>query len=126
MPCPSKWKYVYTTTNLSIAAILTSSWAEIRPRANNAKALTVTDTVVRNCYTGLYSAPTVSPTIEAGIDLTEKRKRQGYKTICADEHSAQPICINPRANGAERRSGRKPGARVLIPPGYLHPGKRKN
>jgi hypothetical protein len=31
---------------------------------------------------------------------------------------------NPRANGAERRSGRKPGARVLIPPGYLHPGKR--
>jgi hypothetical protein len=32
----------------------------------------------------------------------------------------------PRANGAERRSGRKPGARVLIPPGYLHPGKRKH
>jgi hypothetical protein len=30
---------------------------------------------------------------------------------------------NPRANGAERLSGRKPGARVLIPPGYLHPGK---
>jgi hypothetical protein len=29
----------------------------------------------------------------------------------------------PRANGAERRSGRQPGARVLIPPGYLHPGK---
>jgi hypothetical protein len=28
--------------------------------------------------------------------------------------------INPRANGTERRSGRKPGARVLIPPGYLH------
>ena len=28
-----------------------------------------------------------------------------------------------RANGAKRRSGRKPGARVLIPPGYLHPGK---
>jgi hypothetical protein len=32
----------------------------------------------------------------------------------------------PRANGAERRSGRKPGARVLIPPGYLHPGKLKS
>jgi hypothetical protein len=29
---------------------------------------------------------------------------------------------NPRANGAERRSGRMPGVRVLIPPGYLHPG----
>jgi hypothetical protein len=33
------------------------------------------------------------------------------------------VYINPRANGAERRSGRKPGARVLIPPSYLHPGK---
>ena len=32
----------------------------------------------------------------------------------------------PRANGAERRSERKPGARVLIPPCYLHPGKRKH
>jgi hypothetical protein len=30
---------------------------------------------------------------------------------------------NPRANGAERRSGRKPGARVQTPTGYLHPGK---
>jgi hypothetical protein len=30
--------------------------------------------------------------------------------------------LRPRANGAERRSGSKPGARVLIPPGYLHPG----
>ena len=29
----------------------------------------------------------------------------------------------PIANGAECRSGRKPRARVLIPPGYLHPGK---
>ena len=33
---------------------------------------------------------------------------------------------HPRANGAERRSGRKPGAWVLIPPGYLHTGKRKH
>jgi hypothetical protein len=33
---------------------------------------------------------------------------------------------NTRANGAERRSGRQPGARVLIPPGYLHPGKGKH
>jgi hypothetical protein len=31
-----------------------------------------------------------------------------------------------RANCAERRSGREPGARVLIPTGYLHPGKGKN
>jgi hypothetical protein len=28
-----------------------------------------------------------------------------------------------QANGAEHRSGHKPRARVLIPPGYLHPGK---
>ena len=32
----------------------------------------------------------------------------------------------PRANGTKRRSGRKPGARVLIPHGYLHPGKGKH
>jgi hypothetical protein len=39
-----------------------------------------------------------------------------------------PCCLYYflRANGAERRSGRKPGARVLIPPDYLHPGKRKH
>jgi hypothetical protein len=37
-----------------------------------------------------------------------------------------PFHEYPRANGAERRSGHKPGARVLIPPGYLHPGKRKH
>jgi hypothetical protein len=29
---------------------------------------------------------------------------------------------DPRANGAERLSGRKPGARVLIPPGYFTQG----
>jgi hypothetical protein len=29
------------------------------------------------------------------------------------------------ANGAERPSGRKLGARVQIPPGYLHSGKGK-
>ena len=34
--------------------------------------------------------------------------------------------INPRANGAKRRSGRQPGARVLIPPGFLHPEKGKH
>jgi hypothetical protein len=33
------------------------------------------------------------------------------------------MLLFPRANGAERRSGRKPAARVLIPSGYLHPGK---
>jgi hypothetical protein len=31
----------------------------------------------------------------------------------------------PRANGAERRSGRKPGARVLIPPRLFTPGETK-
>ena len=28
--------------------------------------------------------------------------------------------IHPRANGAKRRSGCKPGAKVLIPPGYFY------
>jgi hypothetical protein len=40
-----------------------------------------------------------------------------------DMVSTNTITVYPWANGAERRSGRKPGARVLIPPGYLHPGK---
>ena len=34
--------------------------------------------------------------------------------------------VNLRANRAERLSGLKPVARVLILPGYLHPGKRKH
>ena len=34
--------------------------------------------------------------------------------------------VNPRAKEAKRRSGRQPGARELIPPGYLHPGKGKH
>jgi hypothetical protein len=35
----------------------------------------------------------------------------------ATNHTLNLTC-NPRADGAKRR------ARVLIPPGYLHPGKR--
>ena len=44
------------------------------------------------------------------------------------DRSFVKFALSPRAraNGAERRSGRKPGARVLIPPGYLHPGERKH
>jgi hypothetical protein len=41
-----------------------------------------------------------------------------FRNKCAFHH--------PRANGAERRSGRKPGAKEVIPPCYLHPGKRKH
>ena len=37
------------------------------------------------------------------------------------DRSFGKFALSPRANGAERRSGRKPGASVLIPPGYLHP-----
>ncbi len=33
------------------------------------------------------------------------------------------LILRPRANGAKRRSGRKPGRGLLIPLGYLHPGK---
>jgi hypothetical protein len=36
------------------------------------------------------------------------------------------VLFNSRANGAERRSGRFPGAKVLIQPGYLYPGKEKH
>jgi hypothetical protein len=35
-------------------------------------------------------------------------------------NSELPSQSDPRADGAKRR------ARVLIPPGYLHPGKRKH
>jgi hypothetical protein len=40
--------------------------------------------------------------------------REGIKCICSR------FIVYPRAGGAKRR------ARVLIPPGYLHPGKRKH
>ena len=35
-------------------------------------------------------------------------------------------CKLPRTNGAERRSGRKRGARVLTPHIYSSPGERKS
>ena len=50
--------------------------------------------------------------------------------VCLTLNWTSP-CINPlpqlhpRANGAERRSRRKPGTRVLIPPGYLPSGEGK-
>jgi hypothetical protein len=43
--------------------------------------------------------------------------------ICSSQetsHVVQILKFNPRADGAKRR------ARVLIPPGYLHPGKGKH
>jgi hypothetical protein len=70
--------------------------------------------------------------------MTEKRETsQGY-IIRILQHFATKLrnitnfvmlyqaVIKSRANGADRRSGRNPGTRVLIPPGYLHPGKRKH
>ena len=52
------------------------------------------------------------------------RDRKLWKRIINNEHNSLqellPNKINPRADGAKRR------ARVLIPPGYLHPGKRKH
>ena len=35
------------------------------------------------------------------------------------QFSGQLLYCYPRTNGAKRRSGRKPEARVLIPPGYF-------
>jgi hypothetical protein len=50
------------------------------------------------------------------------------RTDCSDSH----LCV-PDPNDwnrdqliLERRSGRTPGARILIPPGYLHLGKQKH
>ena len=47
-----------------------------------------------------------------GKDFPERVQRQ-FCTIYVEKSY-------PRAGGAKRR------ARVLIPPGYLHPGKRKH
>jgi hypothetical protein len=48
----------------------------------------------------------------------------GYNLHPKDRLIKQYGGVCPRANGAERRSGRKPEVRVLIPPGYLHQRKR--
>ena len=53
-------------------------------------------------------------------------KKHHLFTVVLSNEMLKKLDIYPRANGAERRSGRKPGARVLIPSGYLHPGKRKH
>ena len=42
-----------------------------------------------------------------------------------DMVSTNTITVYPWANGAERRSGRKPGARVLIPPAIYTRGKER-
>ena len=41
------------------------------------------------------------------------------KAICTDSNLKIRISNYPRANGAKRRYRHKPGARVLIPPGYF-------
>ncbi len=40
--------------------------------------------------------------------------------------SCVPGLIHPQTNGGKSRSGRNPRARLLIPLGYLHPGKREH
>jgi hypothetical protein len=35
------------------------------------------------------------------------------------------VWVSSPANGGERRLGRKPGTKVLIPLGYLHPAGEK-
>jgi hypothetical protein len=43
-----------------------------------------------------------------------------YPKLNCNKSDMDKLMHNPRADGAKRR------ARVLIPPGYLHPGERKH
>jgi hypothetical protein len=53
----------------------------------------------------------------------EKRENNYKPNMKYDRWKARNGCeVYPRANGEERRSGRKPEASVLIPSGYLHRG----
>ena len=54
------------------------------------------------------------------IDLEQEKSRNMYLECDVKRLRQEVERINPRANGAKRR------ARVLIPHGYLHPGKGKH
>ncbi len=42
---------------------------------------------------------------------------------CLNTFRTRAFKVYPRANGAKRRFGVRPGRELLIPLGYLHPGK---
>jgi hypothetical protein len=84
------------------------------------------------CYNTLLHVPLVCIACDFIVDTCRRNMslHQNPSCLCTLRVWYQCLCRGlwnyPRANGAERRAGRKPGARVLIPPGYLHPGKRKH
>jgi hypothetical protein len=53
-------------------------------------------------------------------DAYKQQNVLNYKAHIIPLVSAFSLYYYPRSDGAKRR------ARVLIPPGYLHPGKRKH
>jgi hypothetical protein len=55
--------------------------------------------------------------VQMFFDIFERHMQSNAQEVIDDGWSST---ISPRAGGAKRR------ARVLIPPGYLHPGKRKH
>ena len=55
-----------------------------------------------------------------GIAIYIKNNISHFERVDLTLDSGNLELICPRADGAKRR------ARVLIPPGYLHPGKRKH
>ena len=50
----------------------------------------------------------------------QKSITEYFEEVFSNFKEEQQFELHPRADGAKRR------ARVLIPPGYLHPGKRKH
>jgi hypothetical protein len=66
-----------------------------------------------------YSFRTISSQKLEKASISYKYKSKITKSLTT-EHKWIDTIVYPRADGAKRR------ARVLIPPGYLHPGKRKH
>jgi hypothetical protein len=76
-----------------------------------------------NCFTNIFDSKQLKYSPKVYIFALFTRKWQLKKKWAAIFGQRRQIThLFPRANGAPRRSGRMPGARVLIPPGYLHPG----
>jgi hypothetical protein len=63
---------------------------------------------------------TMTTTLELHVRKIQWFCQQGEGFCMHVFSSTYNNILNPRADGAKRR------ARVLIPPGYLHPGKRKH
>jgi hypothetical protein len=62
----------------------------------------------------------IHQTYKQNFDISSEALRREVSSMGGKIHA-----LLSRAHGTERRSGRLPGARELIPPGYLQPGKGK-